>query len=80
MKKLMVFCIVVAFATSCKKDYECVCTYTDTTAGVTETTVTTLKAKSKKKDAEEWCKGFEKTTVAVGGVAEPAQVGTCVIK
>jgi crotonobetainyl-CoA:carnitine CoA-transferase CaiB-like acyl-CoA transferase len=80
MKKLMVFCIVVAFATSCKKDYECVCTDTSTTAGVTETTVTTLKAKTKKKDAEEWCKGFEKSTVTVGAVAEPAEVGTCVIK
>jgi hypothetical protein len=80
MKKLMMFCIVVAFATSCKKDYQCVCTYTETTGGVTETTVTTLKATTKKKDAEEWCKGFQKSTVELGGVSEPSDVGTCEIK
>ena len=80
MKKFITICIVAAFASSCKKDYECVCTATDTVSGVTETTVTTLKAKTKKKDAEEWCKGYQKSTVSVDGVTEPADAGTCVIK
>ncbi|MES2681862.1 MAG: hypothetical protein V4635_18355 [Bacteroidota bacterium] len=80
MKKFIAICIVAAFATSCKKDYECVCTDTDTSGGTTTTYVNTIKAKTKKKDAEEWCKGFEKSTVEVGGVSEPAEMGTCAIK
>jgi len=80
MKKFIMICIVATLATSCKKDYQCVCTSTDTNSGVTQTTVTTLKAKTKKKDAEEWCKGFEKATVEFMGVSVPAEIGTCEVK
>jgi hypothetical protein len=82
MKKIVMICIVAAFATSCKKDYSCVCTTVDTSGSTTETTVTTFKAKSKKKDAEEWCKAIPKSTIEVLGMSEPIYDGstTCEVK
>jgi hypothetical protein len=80
MKKLIIICIVAAFATSCKKDYECVCTSVDTSSGVTETTVDTYKASSKKKDADAWCAAIPKSKVEVNGVSSPAGTMTCELK
>jgi hypothetical protein len=67
MKNLIMICIVAAFATSCKKDYTCVCTTVDSTGGVTQTTVDTYKAKTSKKDADEWCAAIPKSTIEVTG-------------
>ena len=80
MKKFIIVCIVAAFATSCKKDYSCVCTSVDTSGGTPETTVTTYKASTKKKDAEAWCTAIPKSTVEVGGTSSPVDDVTCVLK
>ncbi len=82
MKNLIIVCIVAAFATSCKKDYQCVCTTVDTTGGTTETTIDTFKAKSSKKDADDWCKGISKATVNAGTTSEPIYDSTtsCAVK
>ncbi len=82
MKHLFTLCIVAALATSCKKDYTCECTSTDTTGGVTTTTVQTIKAKSSKKDAEKWCEAFPKGTATVMGITVPVDDGStkCEIK
>jgi hypothetical protein len=52
MKKVLLFVAVVAFATSCKKNYTCTCTTSVT--GLASTTASST-AKMKKKDAETWC-------------------------
>ena len=82
MKKIMMLCIVAAFATSCKKDYSCVCTSTDKQSnGTIETTVDTYSAKTKKKDAEEWCKAIPKATLVGGGTSVTADDSrTCELK
>lgn len=63
MKKVLLIAAVVAFATSCKKDYTCTCTAT--TAGISASSSTT--AKMKKKEAEDWCEKYN-TSSTVGGV------------
>jgi hypothetical protein len=79
MKKLLVLSAVVVFvATSCKKDRECVCTDSTTYGGTTHTTVTTIKAKTNKKDAETWCENATKGTVTVDGVAVTGGASTAV--
>lgn len=80
MKKLLLICAVAALATSCKKEYSCVCTTVDTTNGVTQTTVDTFKAKSNKKDAESWCKAYPKSTVQFAGSSVPVGDMTCELK
>jgi hypothetical protein len=64
MKKFVLF--VAAAATlglaSCKKDWTCECTYTDSD-GATQTTKTDINGKTKK-DAEAQCEG----KVSAGGV------------
>ena len=70
MKKLITLCIVAVFATSCKKKaYTCVCTSTDTSNGRTETTVSTYKASSTKKDADAWCKAIPLSMIGSNGVS-----------
>jgi len=80
MKHFIIVCICAAFATSCKKEYSCVCTTTDTSNGVTETTVDTYKATTKKKDAQAWCDALPKAKVEVGGSTLPADNTTCALK
>jgi hypothetical protein len=80
MRKLVMICIVAAFATSCKKDYSCVCTSTDTSNGKTHTTVDTYKAKSNKKDADAWCKAVPKSTVESGGSSSSVGEMSCELK
>jgi hypothetical protein len=80
MKKFIIVCIVAAFATSCKKDYTCECTSTDTSGGKTHTTVDTFKASSKKKDAEAWCAALPKATYESNGTSTAADPMTCVLK
>jgi hypothetical protein len=81
MKKFIVLCIGVAFATSCKKDYTCECTSTSTTNGKTSTTVDSYKAKTTKKDADAWCAAIPKSTVNVGGSPSSSSSNeTCVLK
>ena len=79
MKKFIMICIVAAFATSCKKDYSCVCTSVDVNNGKTETTIDTFKAKSKKKDAQAWCEGLQKTKVDFAG-STSSSGATCVLQ
>ena len=76
MKKTITLLSGLAFilalgVTSCKKDYNCVCTVTDTSTGavVSTTTVTVKDTKSKAKTA---CNGM---TVSVPGETE-----TCAIQ
>lgn len=47
--------------TSCKKDYTCECTATDTSVNVSYT------AEMKKKDAESWCDTWNSSGVLIPG-------------
>jgi hypothetical protein len=80
MKHFITICIVGAFATSCKKDYSCVCTTVDTSNGKTETTVDTYKAKSKKTDAQAWCDAIPKSKIDVGSSSSTPTNMTCELK
>lgn len=67
MKKLIIACGVVAmsvFATSCKKDYTCSCTYTDVMGNEQSPEVPIENAK--KSDAEDTCNEAEDGYNAVG--------------
>lgn len=63
MKKVMILAaalFAVSF-TSCKKEYTCECTYTNTTLNSTST------IKSTKKDAEDKCNTLSSAAAAIGG-------------
>lgn len=69
MKKITLVAAVTLLAvsfTSCKKDYTCECTYSNTALNSSSTIKTT------KKDAEEKCKTLNDAASPVGG--------TCAIK
>ena len=63
MKKIIMIAVVGgAFAlTSCKKDYTCECTATDTFWNITYT------AEMKKKDAETWCTSWDNSGTGIDG-------------
>jgi hypothetical protein len=65
MKKIIIApaIILMCLFTSCKKDYTCTCI--ETMNGSTLTM--TVKGKTKKKDAENWCKAIEKTSYNSAG-------------
>lgn len=75
MKKVSLFIAVVAITaifSSCKKDYTCECT--STYGGIS--TSASVTAKMTKKDAKEWCEGYNVSST-VGGVTSST---TCKLK
>ena len=73
MKKVLLsvaaFALVATTMTSCKKDYDCVCTYND---GTSQQSITIPIKDVKKKDAKDACNSAGSIYVLVGG--------TCAIK
>ncbi len=62
MKKVFAICAVALFAvsfSSCKKDYTCDCTTTESITGTTTTSSSTINAT--KADAEEACDAMDLT-------------------
>ena len=59
--------IIAGTMSSCKKDYTCECTATDTTLNITYT------AKMKKKDAQSWCDSWNSSFQVYDG-------GKCTLK
>lgn len=65
MKKVLAAVAVVAFLASCKKDYTCECTYSNSILN------TKYEYKDmKKKDAEEACDAWDSAAGLVGGSCE----------
>ncbi len=81
MKKVLIIATgaLLTFGfTSCKKDYTCECTSTSTSSSTDpdlqsilpapSTTTSSLSKSMKKKESEDWCKGFEsESTYNSGG-------------
>jgi len=62
MKKLLVIGVVSMFVlSSCKKDYTCACTATDSVYNLTYT------AEMKKGDAETWCTSWDNSGAGIPG-------------
>lgn len=63
MKKLSTILAVVAVISlaSCKKDYTCECTYTDS-SGFFDNSTSTITINGKKKDVEKSCDAFDYTS------------------
>jgi hypothetical protein len=73
MKKLFLSVAALAFIatsmTSCKKDYDCECKWTDPTDNTTETYTYQLKD-VKKKDAKDACNAAGNAWVLLGGTCD----------
>lgn len=82
MKKTLLIVAVAGLAmASCKKDYTCECTSTSTAGSTTFTSVTSIKAKTSKKDAQAWCDAVPKASTTVNGTAATGGTPpTCTVK
>ncbi|MBP9069182.1 MAG: hypothetical protein KBG47_06725 [Bacteroidia bacterium] len=71
---------VISITSSCKKNYSCECTSITSGGSSGYTSMFVYSTKSKKKDAEAWCKALADSKVSSNGVVFTATHPNCVIK
>lgn len=81
MKNTVLFLFAVAILASCKKTYNCKCTTVTTrpagSMAPNTTSDATLTSEKKKKEAEDWCNGFESTDQSTSAAGTTSIVTSC---